>query len=181
MLEATSGIIIFCSFSALAFSGAAIWFMEIKALSAPREITPISYTFLAGAVAFSFAYMLNRLLFPYWPKSTAAFNLLALAIVFVFPTLKKKFQRRKPRAGKKHRMRAEAEALRQMLAQDPLNAYCYERLSEIYSELGNTDKALAAAQEALRLDPTIKNQWRVDDLEKHVIDRTLQKQKWKWF
>lgn len=173
--------VVACSFFALAFSGAVIWIMEVKALTAHRSITPISYTFLAGSITFSFIYILNRLVFPFWPKMTVALNLTVLAAIFLLPVLRKNLRHKRPRAGKKHRLHSEASGLQQMLEKDPLNAFCHERLSDIYGELGKYDRALEAALEAFRLDPTIKNKWRVEDFKQYIQEKKMRRKRWNPF
>ena len=172
MPEMTFGVIIFCSVFALAFSGAVMWMLERKSRASRRKILPFSHSFLGGCVTFSVVYVLNRLIFPGWPKATAAFNLALLTAMFTFRVLRKKllrrFRRRRPKTVKKHHRDSEAEALEHMLEKDPLNACYLERLSVIYEEKGEHDRALEAAHKAVKLDPTMKNKWRVEDLEKEI-------------
>ena len=169
MPEISLGVIIFCSVFALAFSGAVMWLMERKARASRRQIAPFSYSFLAGCFTFSAVYILNRLIFPGWPKATAAVNFGILAGLFAFRAARKQllrqYRRLRPKISQKHPRRFEAAALEQMLERDPLNAFCLEKLSEIYEEMGESGKALEAAQKAVKLDPTLKNKWRVEDLE----------------
>jgi len=185
MPEMTLGVIIFCSLFALAFSGVVVWILERKVETSRREVTPLAYSFLAGSVTFTFVYISNRLFFPHWPKITAVFNLAALAGIFIFPVLRKKlrhhYRHRRPKIGKKHRRRAEAAALEHMLEQDPLNAFCLEKLSEIYDEMGKKERALEAAQEAFRLDPTMRNKWRVEDLKKEIHEKKRHRNGWNFW
>jgi len=71
--------------------------------------------------------------------------------------------------------------LEHLLAQDSLNAFCFEKLSEVYWEMGKKEKALAAAREAVRLDPTVKNQWRLDDFEHEIREKKRRRGRWKLF
>ena len=188
MPERILGTIIFCFVSSLAFAGVAVWFWEKKADTSRGEAAPLAYSSLAGAFTFCFVYISNRLLFPQLPKTTAIFNLVALAGIFIFPVLRKRSHLQRLKTGKKRSLRAgaaalkhmfkrginaglpakrtEAAGLERMLEQDPLNACYLERLSIIYGERGEKDKALEAAQKAFKLDPTMKNKWRVEDLKK---------------
>ncbi|MDP2867078.1 MAG: tetratricopeptide repeat protein, partial [Elusimicrobiota bacterium] len=161
-------MILFCFLSGLAFSGAALWGLGRKAKVSRRREAHFPHAFLAVAVTFTLVYILNRLAFPVRPKLTAALNLAALAAIFILPLLikrlRKKLLRRRLKAVKKHPRHAEVAALERMLKRDPLNAFCLEKLSEIYEETGEHEKALAAAQEAVKLDPSMKNKWRAEDL-----------------
>ncbi len=171
MPENTFAIVMFCAVSGLAFSGAVIRILAKKARRLRRQSTPFSHAFLTGAVTFSFVYFINRLSFPLRPKATIAVNLALLAGIFFFRVLRKKIRRlyrRRPKIEKNPHLRAEAAALEQMLKRDPLNAFCFEKLSEIYEKMGDRSRALEAAYAASRLDPTMKNQWRVEDLEKEI-------------
>lgn len=162
-----------------------MWILERKARASRRQIMPFSHSFLAGCVTFSVVYILNRLIFPGWPKATAVFNLAMLAAIFTFRGVRKKllrqYRRRRPKTGKKHHRHSEAAALEHMLAKDPLNAFCLEKLSEIYEEMGEYGKALEAAREAVKLDPSMKNKWRVEDLEKEIPGKKRHKDGWKLF
>lgn len=182
MPEATFGVILFCSLSGMAFSGAAVWVLGRKARALRRRKAHFPHAFLAGSVAFTLAYFMNRLAFPARPKLTAALNLAALAAVFLLPLLikkaRKKLRRRRPKAVNDNPRQAEIEALRRMFSQDPLNAFCLEKLSEIYEEMGQHDKALAAASEAAKLDPTMKNKWRAEDMEKEAQEKKRRKRGW---
>ena len=176
------GTIIFCAIFALAFAGAVVWIMERKARVSRWTIAPFSHSFLAGCVAFSFIYILNRLVFPRWPKTTAVFNLIMLGGILTFRPLRKKllrqYRRWRRKTEKKHPRSAEAEALKHMLERDPLNAFCLEKLSEIYGEMGENDKALEAAREAFKLDPSVKNKLWVEDLEKEIHAKKRRKNGW---
>ncbi|HAH32978.1 MAG TPA: hypothetical protein DCL44_11765 [Elusimicrobia bacterium] len=178
MPEMTFGVIMVCFIFALFFSGSVMWIVERKARASRRQITPFSHSFLAGCIAFSVVYVLNRLIFPHWPKATVVINLAMLGGIFSFRVLRKTIRRRWPKKGKKHRRSAEAAALESMLERDPLNAFCLEKLSEIYEEMGKKDKALEAAREALRLEHTMKNKWRVEDLEKTIREKKRGKSGW---
>lgn len=183
MPETTFGVILFCSLSGIAFSGAALWLLGRKAKVSRRRKAHFPHAFFAGSVTFTLVYFINRLVFPVRPKATAFFNLVLLAAVFIVPVIikrsRKEFLRRRPKAVKKHPLYAEAAALEQMFSRDPLNAFCPEKLSEIYEEMGEPDKALAAAEQAVKLDPSVKNKWRADDLRKEMSEKKSHKGGWK--
>lgn len=164
MPETQFGSIIFCMVSAMSFSAGTLWSLK-KAGAARRKKIHAPAGFMVGAVIFVLVYGLNRLAFPAFPRVTLLFNLVLLSGILVFPELKKKLRRPRPKyAGKKQPLEVEALALERMLEIDPLNAYCFERLSEIYEKMGKSDRALGAAREALKLEPTVKNELRVEEL-----------------
>lgn len=180
MPETTFAAILFCFLSGLAFSGAALRVLGRKAKVRHRGKASFPDAFLAGSVTFTLVYILNRLAFPARPKATAAANLLLLAGILLFPLVRKKLRRLKPRLVKKHPLQDEAAALERMFERDPLNAFCLEKLSELYEKMGEHDKALEAARRAAGLDPTVKNKWRAEDLEKEAGERKLRKDRRPW-
>lgn len=180
MPEMTLGVIVFCTLSAMVFSGAVLWLVGRKAGASRRKNARFPYAFLAGSVTFSLVYILNRLAFPLHPKTTGILNLALLSVIPAIPLLRKKARRLlRRKKTKRHHRQPEAAALEQMLKRDPLNAFCLEQLSEIYQEMGEHDRALEAACKALKLDPTIKNQWRVDDLTKEIHEKRRHTRGWK--
>jgi len=183
MPDPTFGVILFCSLSGLAFSGAALWLLGRIAKASRRRKTHFPHAFFTGSVVFTLVYFLNRLAFPARPKAAAAFNLALLAALFIVPVLikrlRKKILRRRPKAAKKHPRDAEAAALERMFTRDPLNAFCPEKLSEIYEEMGEYDKALAAAEAAAKLEPSVKNKWRAEDLKKEIREKKNHKGGWR--
>lgn len=152
--------------------------LDRKAKISRRAKARFPDAFLAGSVTFTLVYFLNRLAFPARPKATAAANLLLLAGILLYPYARKKFRRLKPKIVKKHPLQDEAAALERMFARDPLNAFCLEKLSELYEKMGEHDKALSAANQAARLDPTVKNKWRAEDLEKEARGKKPGKKRW---
>jgi len=175
--EIQFGITIFCFTASLLLSGGVLWLLGKKSGPLLREPLPFPAAFLAGSFIFSFVYILNRLAFPARPKATAVCNLLLLSAVIAVPFLKKKIVRRRTKAKKRHPLYAESVALEHMLELDPLNAFCFEKLSEIYEKMGRIDKALEAARGAVRLDSTINNQWRVEDLTARYPGKSAVKDK----
>ncbi len=164
MPETQFGSIIFCLVSAMSFSVGALWSLKRAGAARRKKIHPPA-GFLAGALIFVSVYGLNRLAFPAFPRAALLFNLVLLSGILVFPELKKKLRRPRPKhAGKKQPLEVEALALERMLKIDPLNAYCFERLSELYEKMGKPDRALGAAREAQKLEPTVKNKLRVEEL-----------------
>lgn len=167
MPEPQFGEIIFCMVSGMAFSAGTLWSLK-RAGAARRKKIHVPAGFMVGAVLFVLVYGANRLAFPAFPKATLLINLLLLAGIILFPFLPglKKKLRRPPlkRIDKHHHLRVEAQAMERMLKIDPLNAFCFERLSEIYEQIGKPGQALEAAREALRLDPSVNNKARLEEL-----------------
>jgi hypothetical protein len=162
--EAQFGVIIFCLVSALAFSAGTLWSLKKAGAARRKKIHPPA-GFMVGALIFGFVYGVNRLAFPAFPKAAPLLNLALLACILLFPELKKKLRRPRPKyVHKNYHLGVEAMALQRMLEIDPLNAYCFERLSEIYEKMGKPDRALHAAREAYKLEPTVKNGSRVEEL-----------------
>ena len=162
--EMQFGVIIFSMVTAMAFSAGVLWSLHKAGAARRKKIHPPA-GFMVGAVIFGFVYGINRLAFPAFPKATLLLNLSLLTGVLIFREIKKKVKRLRLREVKGPRLRVEALALERMLEIDPLNAFCYEQLTDVYEKMGRTDRALHAAREAIRLDPTVKNKLRLEDLE----------------
>lgn len=167
--EKQFGVIIFSMACAMAFAAGVLWSLKKAGAARRRTIHPPA-GFLVGAVVFALVYGLNRLAFPAFHKATALVNLSLLTGILLFhdiraklkPALKRARQKQEPEQDR--HLRVDALALERMLEIDPLNAFCFERLSELYEKMGKPDRALHAAREAARLDPTVKNRLRVEDL-----------------
>lgn len=179
MPELTFGVIIFSSVFALAYAGAAVWLLGRKARASRRLSAHFPHAFLAGSVTFSLVYILNRLALPAHPRMTAVSNLALLAAVFLFRIFKKRFRRARVKIVKAHPRQSEAAALERMFTLDPLNTFCLEKLSEIYEEMGEYEKALTAANGAAKLDPTVENKCRVEELQRYFRERKRHRSGWK--
>lgn len=179
MPELTFGVILFSSVFALAYAGAAVWVLGRKARVSRRRSAHFPHVFLAGSVTFSLVYILNRVAFPAHPKATAVFNLALLAGIFFFPVLRKRLRRVRVKIAKAHPRQSEVAALERMFTLDPLNTFCLEKLSEIYEEMGEYEKALTAANGAAKLDPSVKNRCRVEDLQRYFRERKRHRGGWK--
>jgi len=157
--------IIFSMVCAMSLSGGVLLYLK-KAAAARRKAIHFPEAFLVGAVIFVLVYFMNRLAFPARPKTAALVNLALLSCVLALPKLKKRHRRPRPKTDKHPHLRVEALALERMLQIDPLNAFCYEKLSELYEKMEDPVKALHAAAEAVRLDPSIENKSRLEDLHR---------------
>ncbi len=158
------GVIIFCVVSAAAFAAGVLWSLKKAGAARRKKIHPPA-GFLLGAVIFVSVYGANRLAFPILPRATLLVNLVLLTGLLIFREIKKQLKRPRMQHGKNQHLRVEVLALERMLEIDPLNAFCLERLSELYEKMGKADRALQAARGAVKLDPTVKNKLRVEDLK----------------
>lgn len=66
------------------------------------------------------------------------------------------------------KQRIEIANLQNMLRLDPNSTFCHEKLSELYEKQGKLELALEAARTAAAQDPTVKNNWRVGELEEKL-------------
>lgn len=168
MPEIQFGVILFSMAAATAFAGVVLWSLKKAGAARRKKLNPPS-GLLVGSVVYVIAYSLNRLAFPALPSATVLADLALLSGLLIFPVLKKKLRRpRLKHFNKNHSLLVEAAAMERMLKIDPLNAFCYERLSEIYENMGKPDRALAAAKEAVKLDPAVGNKSRVEELKRHM-------------
>jgi len=162
------GVIIFSMTAAMAFAAGVLWSLKKAGAARRKKIHPPS-GLLVGSVVYVIVYSLNRLAFPALPEATVLADLALLSGILIFPELKKKLRRPwLKHIDKHHHLRVEAQAMERMLKIDPLNAFCYERLSKIYEKLGDPDRALATADEAVKLDPSVGNRARVEELGRHA-------------
>lgn len=180
---------LFSAVFSVAFAAGVVWLLERKADRARKEVPPLAVTFMAGSAAFTLLYFLNRWFFPRGPWAAALANLALLAGLFLYPELKRRLRRETerrhgPPKNKLYRLEGEIAALRAMLERDPRNAFCHERLSEIYEEEEDFARALEEARAAVRLEPTGRNKLRLEELG-HAIHRKLHGRKkrfWeRWF
>ena len=70
----------------------------------------------------------------------------------------------------------EINRLKEVMAHDPANISCHERLSVLYEELGNWTEAELHAKAACSMDPSELNKWRVKTLRRDIED-TINKDK----
>lgn len=183
--------IMFSLVCAVILSSGALLYIGRAAAARRRPLRPPA-AFLVWAVIFALVYFINRLVFTGRLTIGIYVNLaLLLSLPVVLPNLKRKLRRlrrkavRRPdlkaefaalkralqfdqrrKAGGNPHLSVEIMALKRMLQIDPLNAFCFERLSELYEKIGEHDSALRAAQEAVRLDPSVPNRQRLDELQK---------------
>ncbi|MDO8804212.1 MAG: hypothetical protein Q7R35_07265 [Elusimicrobiota bacterium] len=159
------GIIIYCTVFALVYAGALVWILERKEKEYRQGSISFTDAFIVGASVVIFVYLTNIVVLMSWPRAAAtAYDIVLVTALAAFGVYRETAY--KARAWKtRRRLRAETRLLEWHVAKDPANAAYYERLSEVYEILGEKEKALVAARMAAKLDPAVKNTWRVKQLE----------------
>ena len=157
-------IVVYCTVFALAYVWALVWILERKEKKYGQGSVSFTDAFSVGACATIFVYFSNIVFFMRWPRSAFGYDVALVTALAAFGAYRETGYR--ARALKvNRRRRAEARLLERYTARDPANAAYFERLSEVYEKLGEKEKALGAARTAARLDPAVKNAWRVKMLE----------------
>lgn len=158
------GIIIYCTVFALAYTWALVWILERKEKRYGQGSISFTDAFSVGAFTVIFVYFSNIMVLIRWPRSAYLYDLALITALAGFGVYKETLY--KARAAKvRHRQRAEVRLLEGHIAKDPANAAYFERLSEVYEKLGEQEDALTAAKMAVKLDPAVRNTWRVKQLE----------------
>lgn len=158
------GIVIYCTLFTLAFAWGLVWVLERKDKKYRQGLISFTDAFSVGSVTIIFVYFSNIVVFMRWPRSALAYDVALVTGLAAFGIYRETSYRARARKGNR-RLRAEARLLEWHLSKDPANAGWFERLSEIYEKLGEKEKALTAAKMAAKLDPTVRNDWRVKMLE----------------
>ncbi len=154
----------YCIFFALAYAWALVWILERKEKKYGQGSFSFTDAFLVASLLGMMVYFTNTIVIMAWPGSALFYNLALLAGLGAFGIYRETAY--KARAAKAaRRQRAEARLLERHVKNDPANAAYFERLSEVYEKLGEKEKALEAARMAARLDPAVRNAWRVRMLE----------------
>ncbi len=157
-------ITVYCVVFALAYAWALVWILERKEKRYGQGSFSFTDAFLAAALTGMMVYFTNTIAIMAWPGSALFYDLVLLAGLGAFGLYREtSYKTRAARVSR--RQRAEARLLERHIKNDPANAAYFERLSEVYEKLGEKEKALAAARMAARLDPAVRNTWRVKMLE----------------
>ena len=158
------GILIYCTVFALAYTWALVWILERKEKKYAQGHISFTDAFSLGSFVIIFVYFSNIVVLIRWTRSAYIYDLALITALAGFGVYKETVY--KARAAKaNHRQRAEVRLLEHHIAKDPANAAFYERLSEVCEKLGENEKALATAKMAAKLDPAVRNTWRVKQLE----------------
>ena len=158
------GIIVYCTLFTLAFAWALVWVLERKEKKYGQGSISFTDAFSVGSAAIIFVYFSNIVVFMRWPRSALAYDIALLTCLAAFGVYRETSYKVRARKGNR-RLRAEARLLERHLSKDPANAAWFERLGEVYEKLGEKEKALTAARMAVKLDPAVRNAWRVKTLE----------------
>jgi len=158
------GIIIYCTVFTLAYAWALVWILERKEEKYRQGSISFTDVFIVVAFVVIFVYLSNIVVLIRWTRSAYLYDLFLITGLAGFGVYRETMY--KARAAKvRHRQRAEVRLLESHIAKDPSNAAYFERLSEVYEKLGEKESALAAAKMAAKLDPAVRNDWRVKQLE----------------
>ncbi len=157
-------VTVYCIVFALAYAWALVWILERREKKYGQGSFSFTDAFLVASLVGMMVYFTNTIVIMAWPASALFYDLVLLAGLGAFGIYKETaYKARAARVSR--RQRAEARLLERYVANDPANAAYFERLSEVYEKLGEKDKALAAARMAAKLDPAVRNAWRVKMLE----------------
>lgn len=161
-------IIIYSTLFALATTWALVSIIERKETAYMQGGVSFTDAFLIGAFFLLFIYISNMIILIRWPRSAILYDLAVVTGLAGFGLYRE--TRYKLRGVFRRRsLREEALNLEWNIAKDPANAAYYERLSEVYEELGNKARALEAARAAEKIDPErMRNSWRIKHLEKDL-------------
>lgn len=159
-------ILLYATVYALLYAGVLVWILERRGRKYGQGPLTFPEALVAGSLVLVVVYFINIIVLLTRPGAAAAFNLGLTGALAAFCLFREAGYRRR---AKKYlrRQRAEARLMRVYLKKDPGNGACHERLSELYEKLGEKDKALESARSAVKLDPSVKNVWRVKQLEEN--------------
>jgi hypothetical protein len=158
------GLVIYCTGFALIWTWTLVWILERKDKTFRQGTASFTDAFLSGAFSLVFVFISNIVILLRWPRSALLYDLLLVTGLAGFGLYRETLY--KARAGFRRRtLRGEARALELNIVKDPSNGAYYERLSEVYEQLGEKGNAIETAKLAAKLDPSIRNGLRVKHLE----------------
>jgi hypothetical protein len=149
---------------AAAYAAAMVWITERKDKTYRQGIKSFSDCFLLGAFWLLLTWGINLAVLFTSPGKAITCNIAMLTFLAGY-MLYKETRYKLREAGVKKNMRIEMRVLSHHSANDPANAMYFERASELFEKLGETENAAAAARRAVKLDPTVRNTWRLEQLE----------------
>ncbi|MCM2267325.1 MAG: hypothetical protein NDI60_06045 [Elusimicrobiales bacterium] len=158
------GIILYCTVFALAWAWGLVWILERREKKYLQGSLSFTDAFLAGSFFLVFVYISNIVVLVRWPRYAFVYDILLTTALAGF-MLYKESRYRALAALRTRRQHAEVRLLELHLKKDPGNASYYERLSEVHEKLGNREQALETARMAAKLEPTVRNTWRLKNLE----------------
>jgi hypothetical protein len=157
------GIVTFCALFSAAWVWALVWILERGDKKYRQNTVSFADTFLVGALAAIFIYLINFTLLLAMPDRVFHYDILLATGLAGFGLYRETVYKARA-AGRLRRLRAEARLLETHIKRDPGNAAYFERLSEVMEKLGEKEKAAEAAVMAARLAPTVKNLQRAKNL-----------------
>ncbi|OIO05070.1 MAG: hypothetical protein COX65_00880 [Elusimicrobia bacterium CG_4_10_14_0_2_um_filter_56_8] len=160
-------IIIYCTVFALAYAWALVWILERKEKRYGQGSISFTDAFVVGSFVIILVYLSNIVVLIAWTRYAFLYDLGLITCLAAFIAYRETAYKARA-ARKKRRLRAEARLLERYIKKDPSNTAYLERLSEVYEKTGEFKKALAAARLAAKLDPAVKNTWRVKQLEEET-------------
>ncbi len=158
------GILIYCTLFALLWTWGLVWVLERREKKYRQGNHSFTDAFLAGAFFLVFVYISNIAVLVRWPRAALLYDV-ALVTGLAGFGLYRETRYRAAAALVRRRQKAEVRLLEHHISKDPSNAAWYERLSEVYEKLGEKERALETARLAAKLEPTVRNAWRVKHLE----------------
>lgn len=157
-------ILLYCTVFSLAYSWVLVWILERREKKYGQGALSFTDAFASGAVTLVLVYASSLTLMTRSYRTGVTYDILLLTLLAGFCLYRESLYR--VRAKKiRHRHLAEIRLLNAHIAKDPSNAVYYERLSEVFEKLEKKEEALEAARMAAKLDPAVRNQWRVRQLE----------------
>lgn len=154
----------YCTVFALLWAWGLVWILERKEKKYREGRVNFTDAFLAGSFCLVFVYISNIVVLVRWPRAGILYEAALVTALAGFMFYRESGYKARA-ALRLHRLRAEVRLLETHLAKDPANASYHERLSELHETLGDKARALENARLAAKLEPTVRNAWRVKNLE----------------
>jgi cytochrome c-type biogenesis protein CcmH/NrfG len=158
------GTIFYAGAFAAAYAWALAWILERRDRKYGQGAVHSADALGAGLYVFAFVFFSNLLIVSTKPAYAALYAGALITALAGFCLYRESVYKMRARRVD-HRRRAEVRLLEHHIAKDPGNASYYERLSEVYENLGDKKKALETARMAAKMDPTVRNHWRLKSLE----------------
>jgi len=159
-------VVLYCTAFALLWAWGLVWILERKEKKYLQGSLSFTDAFLAGSFFLIVIYISNIVVLVRWQRFGIFYNI-ALVTALAGFMLYKETEYKTRAAMRNRRLRAEVRLLEFHLKKDASNAAYYERLSEIYEQLGEKRAALETARLGAKLEPTMRNSWRVKHLEEN--------------
>ncbi|MEW5907128.1 MAG: hypothetical protein AB1734_10180 [Elusimicrobiota bacterium] len=158
------GTIFYAGAFAAAYAWALTWILERRDRKYGQGAVSSADSLAAGLYVFAFVFFSNLLIVSTKPAHAGLYAGALITALAGFCLYRESvYKLRAKRVN--HRRLAEVRLLRIHIARDPGNASYYERLSEVYENLGDKKEALETARMAAKLEPTVRNHWRLKHLE----------------